>query len=98
MKNFKSLAIANFCFLISFSFLMSCGGDAEPAASPATTVNNTPTQKLEKRFELVAPQASGVTFSNTINEDYNHSRLLQSRNSRAEIWPIVADWLLGRSV
>jgi len=33
------------------------------------------------------------SLENGFKEDYNHSRLLQSRNSRAEIWPIVTDWL-----
>jgi len=33
------------------------------------------------------------SIENGFKEDYNHSRLLQSRNSSAEIWPIVADWL-----
>ena len=54
---------------------MSCGGDTEPVTPPTPTVKNTSTQKLEKRFELISPQASGVTFSNTINEDYNHNIL-----------------------
>jgi hypothetical protein len=54
---------------------MSCGGDPEPPATPASTIKNTPTQPLKKRFELVAPQVSGVTFSNAIKEDYNHNIL-----------------------
>jgi len=33
------------------------------------------------------------SIENGFKEDYNHSRLLQSRNSRAEIWPLVQDWL-----
>lgn len=33
------------------------------------------------------------SIENGFKEDYNHSRVLQSRNSRAEIWPLVADWL-----
>ncbi len=33
------------------------------------------------------------SIENGFKEDYNHSRLLQSRNSSAEIWPLVADWL-----
>ncbi|MFK7775129.1 MAG: alpha/beta fold hydrolase [Saprospiraceae bacterium] len=31
-------------------------------------------------------------------EDYNHSRVLQSRNSSKEIWPKVADWLEGKTI
>ena len=31
--------------------------------------------------------------STGFREDYNHSRVLQSRNSRAEIWDIALDWL-----
>ncbi|MFK8009237.1 MAG: alpha/beta fold hydrolase [Saprospiraceae bacterium] len=33
------------------------------------------------------------SIENGFKEDYNHSRLLQSRNSRTEIWPLVANWL-----
>lgn len=33
------------------------------------------------------------SIENGFKEDYNHSRVLQSRNSRAEIWPKVEEWL-----
>ena len=69
MKNFKSLTITTFSFLISFSFLMSCGGDPEPVAPPTPTVKNTSIQKLEKRFprcmgarKKVAPHAAWELF------------------------------------
>ncbi len=75
MKNFKSLTITNFLFLIAFSLLMSCGEDPEPTLPSTPAVKNEPTQKLEKRFEIVDPQACGVSFSNAINEDYEHNIL-----------------------
>lgn len=76
MKNFKSLTIANIILFISIFFLFSCGGDTEQVTTPPTpTIKNTPSQKLEKRFELISPQSSGITFSNAINEDYNHNIL-----------------------
>lgn len=77
MKNIKSLTI-HFIFLaLAFGQLSSCESDA----TSSTTTTPTPvkkeqtTQKLEKRFELVSPQSSGVTFSNAINEDYNYNIL-----------------------
>ena len=76
MKNFKSLTIANIILFISIFFLFSCGGDTEQVTTPPTpTIKNTPSQKLENRFELISPQSSGITFSNAINEDYNHNIL-----------------------
>ena len=56
-------------------FFTAC---AEDEGTPITTPNNTPTTPkvaLNKTFQLVAPSASGVTFSNTIKEDYTHNIL-----------------------
>jgi len=33
------------------------------------------------------------SVENGFKEDYNHSRVLQSRNAAVEIWPIALDWL-----
>ena len=55
--------------------MMSCGDETKPITTIIPIVNDTPIQQLKKRFELVNPQSSGVTFSNTINENYNHNIL-----------------------
>ena len=72
MKNFKLLVnIISLCFLL----FISCSN--EEKTIPAT-IDNGSTQTsppLEKLFQLIPSQESGVTFSNIINDDYNYNIL-----------------------
>lgn len=49
-------------------------------------------------FQNPKNQLLYCSIENGFKEDYNHSRILQSRNASKEIWPKVAKWLKGEPV
>jgi len=50
-------------------------------------------EKFLNAFQNPKNKLLYCTKSNGYKEDYNHSRILQSRNSKAEIWNIALGWL-----
>jgi len=39
-----------------------------------------------------------LSKSNGNLEDYNHSRILKSQNSKKELWPLVVDWINEKKI
>ncbi len=50
-------------------------------------------EKYLSRFENHSNKLLYVSRKNGHLEDYNHSRILKSQNSKKELWPIVLSWI-----
>ncbi len=76
MKKIKSHVTIGYCLLFFVLLVFSCG-EKEPtsASTPTSTIPSSPKTSLNKIFQIVDPSASGVTFSNSIKEDYSYNIL-----------------------
>ncbi len=68
LRNLKRTSIAKWIFLLmSIYLIQSCQKKVEaPVVTPALP-------EVKARFTLMAPEATGVSFSNNFKEDYNYN-------------------------
>lgn len=55
-------------------------------------------EKFLNAFENAKNQLIYLSKENGNLEDYNHSRMLKSQNSKKEIWPIVIEWINNKTI
>jgi len=53
-------------------------------------------EKFLNAFDNNANKLLFVSREKGYLEDYNHSRIIKSQNSKKELWPIVVKWITGR--
>ena len=71
--------------------MLFLGGSAERRFAPADAVR--------ALYDIVGPQDKRLVIAGTVHgfsRDYDHVDLIVSRDSQAEVWPIMLSWLLER--